>query len=696
VARLSLGIDIGGTFTDLVVYDPEQRVSASHKELTTPGAPEVGTIRGIRKLFEAHGFAYGDVARVVHATTLFTNALIERKGAVTGLITTEGFRDTLEMSREHKYELYDLFIELPRPLVRRSLRKEVRERMDAQGRVEVPLDIAGAVAAAAELKAAGVTSIAIVFLHAYANAAHERAARDAILEKFPELFVSLSSDVAPQIREYERTSTTAANAYVKPLADKYLALMSREIAGLGIRAPLFLMLSSGGLTHVDEAKRVPIQLLESGPAAGALAGSYFGVRADAPDVLAFDMGGTTAKLAMVEQGEPLIAHRFEASREKRFAEGSGLPINISTIELIEIGAGGGSIARIDSMALLKVGPESAAADPGPACYGRGGAFATVTDANLVLGYLDAATFAGGTIAIDRAKSEAVIAPLAERARLPAAELAWGVHSVVNENMAAAARVHMAERGADASRFSLLVTGGGGPLHGCEVARRLGIRRLVCPPSAGVASALGLLMAPARVDRVATIAQRLSRMDWAALEAAYAGLEREGRAVIAATLTGDPAVGVERAADLRFVGQGFEVVTVLPAGPYVASSAGAIREAFEAAYQRIFRFVPPGLEVEVINIRVALTAAAAASELEVPVGDAAGAARPKARREAWSGEDGRYVEMPVYDRYALGRGARVAGPAIVEEASSTLILPRGSSATVHPSGSLVVDLPAAGT
>jgi N-methylhydantoinase A len=691
MARYSLGIDIGGTFTDIVVYDRERRESLSHKELTTPEAPAFGAIAGIRRLFEANQLRYEHVARVVHATTLFTNALIERKGALTGLITTAGFRDTLEMSREHKYELYDLFIELPRPLVRRSLRLEVRERIDARGQVEQPLDVDGAVAAAGRLVQAGVESVAIVFLHAYANAAHEQAARDAISRAYPALPLSISSEVAPQIREYERTSTTVTNAYVKPLAEKYLDLMRREIASLGVTAPLYMMLSNGGLTHVDEARRIPVQLLESGPAAGALAGGYFGRRADAPDVLAFDMGGTTAKLAIILGGEPMIAHRFEASREKRFAEGSGLPVSISAIELIEIGAGGGSIAEIDSLSLLKVGPRSAGAVPGPACYARGGEHATVTDANLVLGYLDAANFAGGTIAIDRERAQEALAPLAARAGMPVAELAWGVHSVVNENMAAAARVHIAERGHHAGEFALLLTGGGGPLHGCEVARRLGITKLVCPPGAGVASALGLLMAPARVDRVATIASALGKLDWAAFESAYARLERDALAVLSATLPSNQSIRAERAADLRFVGQGFEVVTPLPPGPYAEGSAGAIRQAFEESYKRIFGFVPPGGEVEAINIRVALSAAASSDELVVPDSAVAGAASSKGKRAAWSGESAKYVEMPVYERAALGRGARIVGPAIIEEASSTLVLPRDATATVHASGSLLVEL-----
>jgi N-methylhydantoinase A len=450
MAEYALGLDIGGTFTDIVVYDQHGAASYSHKELTTPEAPHRGVVAGIKRLFETEKLAYRDVTRMVHATTLFTNALIERKGAVTGLITTAGFRDTLEMRREHKYELYDLFIELPEPLVPRRLRLEVPERVGPDGAVELALDEAAVLARVRELVVAGVQSLAVTFLHAYANPVHERRAGQLIATEFPQLPVSLSSGVSPQIREYERTSTTAVNAYIKPLAESYLDLLASEIAKLGIKAPLFMMLSNGGLTHIAEAKRVPVQLLESGPAAGALAGALFGKRSQIDDVLAFDMGGTTAKLAVVEDGAPLIAYQFEASRAKRFADGSGLPINISTIELIEIGAGGGSIAEIDTLGLLKVGPRSAGAVPGPACYGRGGVHPTVTDANLVLGFLDAATFAGGTMTIDRAQAEASIKPLADKSSLSVPELAWGIHSVVNENMAAAARVHVAERGHHAS------------------------------------------------------------------------------------------------------------------------------------------------------------------------------------------------------------------------------------------------------
>ncbi|MEO7725805.1 MAG: hydantoinase/oxoprolinase family protein, partial [Burkholderiales bacterium] len=641
MAEYALGLDIGGTFTDIVVYDQSGAVSYSHKELTTPEAPYRGVVSGIKRLFEAERLAYRDVTRMVHATTLFTNALIERKGAPTGLITTAGFRDTLEMRREHKYELYDLFIELPVPLVPRRQRLEVPERMGPDGKVELALDETALIERVHSLVDSGVQSLAIAFLHAYANPLHEQRAGKLVKAEFPQLPVSLSSDVSPQIREYERTSTTVVNAYIKPLAESYLDLLASEIAKLGIKAPLFMMLSNGGLTHIAEAKRVPVQLLESGPAAGALAGALFGKRSKIDDVLAFDMGGTTAKLAMVEDGEPLIAYQFEASRAKRFAEGSGLPINISTIELIEIGAGGGSIADIDALGLLKVGPRSAGAMPGPACYGRGGVHPTVTDANLVLGFLDPSTFAGGTVAIDRAKAEAAIKPLAEKSKLTVAELAWGIHSVVNENMAAAARVHVAERGHHASQFALLATGGGGPLHACEVAKRLGISKVICPPSAGVASALGLLMAPARVDRVATLARKLSELDWAAFERAFHVIEREAQKVIAETLIGKSKVTVERAADLRFVGQGFELMTTLPGGPYTQKSLAGIKAAFLAEYKRIFQQVPPAGDMEVINIRVALTAPIGRAALKVEGGKGAASKALKGKRKAWLADRGKF-------------------------------------------------------
>ncbi len=502
-APLSLGIDIGGTFTDLVIHDPRDGRAVIWKESTTPGDPAVGALAGTRRVLEKAGARPEQVGRVVHATTLFTNALIERKGARTGLLTTAGFRDVLEIGRERKYELYDLFIEMPKPLVARPWRREATERLAADGTVEIPLDVDAALAEVADLVEQGVESLAICFLHAYANPAHERALGAAVAERFQNLSISLSSDIAPEIREYFRASTTVANAYIRPLAEIYLERLEQTLRAEGIAGGLFLMLSNGGLTHVSEAKRAPVQLLESGPAAGALAGAWFGRNAGLERVLAFDMGGTTAKLALVDDGEPLVAYGFEAAREKRFLRGSGLPIQIATVELIEIGAGGGSIARKSDLGTLNVGPDSSGAQPGPACYGRGGSEATVTDADLTLGYLNADFFLGGAMQIDRAATDTAFGHLAKALGVEATRAAFGVHDVVNENMAGAARVAIAERGRIPAEYALLATGGAGPVHAWHVARKLGIKRVVCPPGAGAGSTIGMLMAPARVDRVAS-------------------------------------------------------------------------------------------------------------------------------------------------------------------------------------------------
>jgi N-methylhydantoinase A len=437
-APLSLGIDIGGTFTDLVVLDPRDGRAAIWKESTTPDDPARGAMLGLRHLLERNDIAPTSICRVIHATTLFANALIERKGAPTGLITTAGFADILEIGRERKYELYDLFLEMPKPLVRRAWRREVAERLAPDGAVVEPLDTDAVLREADTLVRQGVESLAIALLHSYANPVHEQQAAQAIARRFPTLSLSLSSDIAPEIREYPRTVTTVANAYVRPMAQAYLDRLEASLREIGVAGGLFLMLSNGGLTHVAEAGRAPVQLLESGPAAGALAGAWFGRNAGLDRMLAFDMGGTTAKLALIDDGEPLVAWGFEAARQKRFLRGSGLPIQIATVELIEIGAGGGSIASKSALGTLQVGPESAGAEPGPACYARGGTLPTVTDSDLALGYLNADFFLGGAMRIDAARADLAVAALAEDLGLDALRGAWGVHDIVNENMAGAA------------------------------------------------------------------------------------------------------------------------------------------------------------------------------------------------------------------------------------------------------------------
>jgi N-methylhydantoinase A len=686
----SLGIDIGGTFTDLVLYDEERGSYRSHKELTTPQDPTEGVIAGLRHLFEREQIPFAALRRVVHATTLFTNALIERKGALTGVITTEGFRDVLEIGRERKYELYDIFIELPTPLVRRSLRLEVPERMSPAGVVEIPLDCDALVGCAETLVDKGVQSIAIIFLHAYANPAQEQLARDVLEKRFPHMFVSISSDVAPQIREYERASTTVANAYIKPLASRYVGELNTRLKSLGIGADLFLMLSNGGITNTAEARRNPIQMLESGPAAGALIGAYFGMRSESRHVLAFDMGGTTAKLSVVEDGQPLVVYSFEAGRERRFIAGSGLPISISTVELIEIGAGGGSIAHVDELGLLKVGPHSAGAAPGPACYQRGGELPTVTDANLVLGYLNPEIFAGGTMRISPEAAMSALDRLARGAGLGMIETAWGVHNLINEMMAGAARVHISEHGRDPRRYALLTTGGGGPLHGCEVARKLGIGTVICPPSAGVASALGLLVAPTRIDRVRTVNRALAEVAMPQLEAHFQELEAEAKRIIAETGI-DPATAVvSRLADMRYAGQGFELVVGLPAGPYASEAREAILTRFEADYRAIYTRTPPKGATELINIRISVEAPAGRADLRArPASAATIDNAQKGTRAAYFGALGGFAQATVYDRSLLGIGAVVSGPALVEEPESTLLLPPNCTAQVEANGNIIV-------
>jgi N-methylhydantoinase A len=662
--------------------------------LTTPDDPTEGAIRGIGKLLQREHISAEGISRVIHATTLFTNALIERAGAKTALITTLGFRDTLELRREYKYDLYDLFIEVPQPLIPRDLRLEVIERVRADGSPEMPLDEKGILDIGRTLIDKGVESVAIAFLHAYANPAHERRARDLLEQNFPQLYVSISSEIAPQIREFERTTTTAVNAYIRPLADRYLEKMEEQLKQLGIRCPMLMMLSNGGLTHVGEARRVPVQLLESGPAAGAIAAAYFSTRSGIGDVLAFDMGGTTAKLSVIENGQPVIAYQFEAARERRFAPGSGMPINISTVELIEIGAGGGSIARLDQLNLLKVGPRSAASKPGPACYERGGTQPTVTDANLLVGHLNAETFAGGTMKLSRAAGSKAVATLAERLDHEIEPLANGILAVVNENMAAAARVHLAEKGHDISRFTLLVTGGGGPLHGCDVAQRLGVQRVICPPGAGVASALGLLIAPARIDRVRSIARELRSMGFLELEKMFAALERDAASVIESALAPGAAYEFQRAADIRFVGQGFEIVTPLPKGPFDKNTIDRIRAEFSELYSHIFGQAPPVQEIELINLRVAAVEKRRERPLKLD-GEEARKQTKRDRRDVWSGARGAWRKVAVLPRDMLDDGNAQSGPMVIEEASSTLILPAGASVSRDPAGNLIVDLNGAG-
>lgn len=683
---LSLGIDIGGTFTDVVIHDPRDGRAVIWKESTTPDDPARGALEGTRRVLEKAGAKPEQIGRVVHATTLFTNALIERKGAKTGLLTTAGFADVLEIGRERKYELYDLFIEMPKPLVPRPWRREAKERLAPDGSVEIALDVDAALAEVGKLVDEGVESLAICFLHSYANPAHERAIGAAIAERYQNLSISLSSDIAPEIREYLRASTTVANAYVRPLAEIYLERLEQALRASGIPGGLFLMLSNGGLTHVSEAKRAPVQLLESGPAAGALAGAWFGRNAGLDRVLAFDMGGTTAKLALVDDGEPLVAYGFEAAREKRFLRGSGLPMQIATVELIEIGAGGGSIAHKSELGTLNVGPESSGAQPGPACYGRGGTNATVTDADLTLGYLNADFFLGGAMKIDKAATDKAFGTLASSLSVEPGRAAFGVHDVVNENMAGAARVAIAERGRVPAEYALLATGGAGPVHAWHVARKLGVKRVVCPPGAGAGSTIGMLMAPARVDRVASFTSPLVNADIKGADKIFAELEKESLEVLRLTGSDVGARTARRLADMRYIGQGSEITVVMPEP---LSEAG-VRAAFEEAYKILFGRTPPGAAIQFVALRLSVTAPMPGTGGKLDLARAGSAKAEKGMRPVFFPDENKTMQTRVWDRYALKTGVDIEGPAVFEEDESTFIVGPNSTARLLADGSILAE------
>jgi N-methylhydantoinase A len=692
--RTRIGVDIGGTFTDLVWVDDATGAVQVGKLLTTPKDPSQAVEQGVVTVLNDAGSLAADVRSLIHGTTLATNALIERKGARTGLLTTAGFRDAVEIGREGRYDMYDLFIDQPSPLVPRHLRLEVAERMLADGRVLTPLQPAPARAAIERLRAAGVEAVAICLLHAYRNPAHERALRDICAELLPGVPVSCSSDVVPEIREYERTSTTCANVYVMPLMARYLDDLEHKLHELGIPGNFYIMLSAGGVATPETAKRVPIRLVESGPAAGALAAARMARELGEPKLLSFDMGGTTAKACVIDGGEPLLAREFEVARADRFKKGSGLPIRVPCIELIEIGAGGGSLARVDRMGLLKVGPESAGADPGPACYAQGGKVPTVTDADLLLGYLDPGFFLGGRMRLDvDAARQAVEDAVGRTMGLSVTEAAWGIHRVVNENMAAAARVHGIERGKDLRAYPLFAFGGAGPVHAWHVGRILKVPRVLVPFGAGAMSAYGLLAAPLAFDFVRTASQRLDAADWPQINRLYEEMEAEGRAILQSAAVAEADVRIRRTAEMHYAGQGHEVEVELPPGRLSAASLGVIVERFEATYRALYSRVPMGVPIEALNFRAVISgpvpdiSVSGSPPGAPPV--ATSAPTPKGRRQAYFPEVGGYVDTPVYDRYALAPRAAFAGPAIVEERESTTVA--GPDARVRVDGRLTLIL-----
>lgn len=687
----SLGIDIGGTFTDVVLRNDRTGQIVAHKESTSAGDASVGAGNGVARLLAMSGITGPEITRVVHATTLFTNALIERRGVAAGLITTTGFRDVLEIGNERKFDLYDLTARPPVPLIPRHRRLEVAERTDAGGTVRQGIDRGALLEQAAALLDLGAESLAVGFVNAHANPANEAEALEILRAARPGIYVTASHEVSQTIGEFERLSTVAANAYVGPIAAIYLDELEAVLRGLGISASLFLMQSNGGLASLAEARRRPITLLESGPAAGVIAAARFGSLFDETNLLAFDMGGTTAKLAAVTDSKPMITHRFEAAREKRFTAGSGLPLLISTVDLIEIGAGGGSISATNDLGLIAVGPQSAGSEPGPACYDRGGSNPTVTDANLELGYLNADYFAGGTVEIRPDLARGALERLVVDLEMPADRAARGIREIVAETMAAAARRYISERGVDVRCWALLVTGGGGPLHGCDVAAKIGVRRVICPPNAGVASAIGLIIAPARVDRVQSLGSRLDLTDWDIVESRFAAMETDARAVLAETAPGVQG-HARRSADMRYAGQGFEVTVDLPDGPYDASAEHEVLAAFEKRYAQSFGRVVPDGRPELVNIRILVEAVVDTASVPRIEDFDREADRPEASRNILVGTGETVATARILHKTALRPGAPVTGPAMIEEDSSSLFVPVDATATLQSDGSIVIDLP----
>jgi N-methylhydantoinase A len=669
---IRVGVDIGGTFTDVALEIGERRFTG--KILTTPHAPEDGVLAALRSVTAEAGVEPGEVGVIIHGTTLATNALIERKGARTALLTTEGFRDVVEIRHENRFEQYDVNIDLPPPLVPRRLRLPVRERIDAQGEVLVPLDDSSVARAIETLAAQQVEAVAVGLLHSFTNPDHERRVGDAIARRLPQVAVTLSCDVSPEMREYERFSTACANAYLQPLIGRYLVKLARELLRAGFHCPLLLMTSGGGITTTETAIRFPVRLVESGPAGGAIFAACIAREHGLDQVVSFDMGGTTAKICLIDKARPQSARAFEVARIYRFLKGSGLPLRIPVIEMVEIGAGGGSIARVDTLGRIVVGPDSAGSEPGPVCYGRGGEEPTVTDADVVLGRIDPTTFSGGKIALDVAAAKRATADqIAAALNLATEHAALGISEMVDENMANAARVHAIESGKDLRSRTLIAFGGAAPLHAARVAEKLGISRVLVPVNAGVGSAVGLLRAPVAYETVRGRLMRLGSFEAASVNRLFAEMRAEAEAIVR---RGAPAAKLleQRSAFMRYRGQGHEIAVALPVRDLTAADRSTIRELFEAVYRRLYSRPIPGVEIEILSWVVAVSAPTQ-GQLGAPTRERASKPKPTSRRPIFDPHTGEFGEVDIYRRPDLAPGARISGPAVIaEDETSTVVSP----------------------
>ena len=683
--RTALAVDIGGTFTDAVLEAGDQRFTA--KVLTT-GNPEAGFMAATMAVLRQSGLPAASIELIIHGTTLATNALIERKGAKVGLLTTDGFTDSLEIAYEHRFEQSDIFMQRPAPLVPRHLRLGVPERLAADGSVLLPLDEAALVEQAKKLKAENVDAIAIGFLHCYANTAHERRAAEIVSNMLPGMPLSLSSEVSPEIREYDRISTTVANAYVLPLMGGYLERLRIDLSEAGLAAPLLLMMSSGGMTTVETARRFPIRLVESGPAGGAILARDIAAECGLDKVLSFDMGGTTAKICYIDDFRPQLSREFEVAREYRFLKGSGFPLRIPVIDMVEIGAGGGSIASVDALGRIKVGPESAGASPGPAAYGQGGTRPTVTDADITMGRIDPARFAGGSVALDTTKAaEALTRDVGEPLGLPADQAASGVSQIVDETMANAASVHGVELGKDMEGRAMVAFGGAAPLHACQLAETLGIDTVIIPTGAGVGSAIGFLRADIAYEVALSRYMDLRAFEPEAINALFATMRQEAEAVV--RLGTDAADLTEtRTGFMRYRGQGHEIPVPLETRDLVLADGATLTQAFEREYERLFGRTIAGLAVEVMTWTLALGTTAGLPNQVVELADT-GTVVPTASRQVLDTRSGGFEDIAVIERAELHPGQSIAGPVLIVEDETTTYVSARFQARINGSGYIVL-------
>jgi N-methylhydantoinase A len=686
-----LGCDIGGTFTDFVLVNSRTGDIQTNKCLTTPADPSEAVEQGIGDLIRKNPGIESCIEELIHGTTLVINAIIERKGAKTGLITTKGFKDVLELGREIRYDAYDIFAEYPPPLIPRYLRHEVDERITSDGRIIHKLNPAQVKSVLADLLQMGIESLAVCLIHSYENPIHEMKIKEIVQATSADLFLSTSFEVLPQIREYERTSTTVTNAYVKPITARYLEKLVLRLESLGFTGTVYIMLSSGGITSIETAREFPVRIIESGPTAAVIASQYYGRMFQIKDMFCFDMGGTTAKSCLIQKGHAGLVSTFEVGRVQRFKKGSGLPIQVPVVDLMEIGAGGGSVAKISGLGLLQVGPESAGADPGPACYARGGENPTVTDADLVLGYLDPAYFLGGTMALDKSAAEAAISDkVAKPLNTTLVAAAFGIHDLINETMAAAAKTHIAEKGGNPNIVTLSAFGGAGPVHAYGLARKIGARRILVPPLAGVGSALGFFTAPVAFDLSRSHRISLDDADFAQIEDLFRSLEMEGEAVLKGSKAAEKVV-FNRSLMMRFVGQGAETDLAIESKPFDQWTKTDIRQRFDEVYRKLYGRTYPDNPVEFVTFQV--RASLPQRPFQIPrlqntSGDLADCI--KGKRQAFSLIHKDYISFTVYDRSALFSGAAFNGPAIVEERESTIVIGEDARATVDEYGFVWID------